>query len=64
MQQTKYNTTPEEYRMMPLDEIHRRIKKRKKELGKRLLILTHHYQRRELVAYGDYKGDSFKLCEY
>ncbi|MFZ5449795.1 MAG: quinolinate synthase NadA [Thermodesulfobacteriota bacterium] len=28
-----------------------------------LLILTHHYQRREIVALGDYRGDSFALSQ-
>jgi quinolinate synthase len=33
----------------------------KRALGPELLILTHHYQRREIVALGDYRGDSFGL---
>lgn len=32
-------------------------------LGAELLILTHHYQRREIVALGDYRGDSFGLSQ-
>jgi quinolinate synthase len=40
-----------------------RIKAIKKEQGERLLILTHHYQRREIVDLGDYKGDSFDLSQ-
>lgn len=35
----------------------------KELLGDRLLILTHHYQRREIVALGDYRGDSFGLSQ-
>ena len=35
----------------------------KKELGKELVILTHHYQRKEIVDLGDYKGDSFGLSQ-
>ena len=38
-----------------------RILAKKKELGDELLILTHHYQRREIVELGDYRGDSFDL---
>lgn len=37
------------------------IKKIKKRMGKKLLILTHHYQRPEIVNVGDFRGDSFKL---
>lgn len=32
-------------------------------LGPELLILTHHYQRREIVALGDNQGDSFGLSQ-
>ena len=42
-------------------EVLDRIRARKAELGKELLILTHHYQRREIVALGDFLGDSFEL---
>jgi quinolinate synthase len=35
----------------------------KAALGPELLILTHHYQRREIVALGDYRGDSFGLSQ-
>lgn len=38
-----------------------KILARKRELGKELIILTHHYQRREIVALGDFIGDSFEL---
>jgi quinolinate synthase len=35
----------------------------KEVLGRKLLILTHHYQRQEIVALGDYRGDSFGLSQ-
>ncbi len=37
------------------------IREKKKELGDELLILTHHYQRSDIVELGDYRGDSFDL---
>lgn len=47
----------------PLEEgdLIERISAIKAALGRKLLILTHHYQRHEIVALGDYKGDSFGL---
>lgn len=40
-----------------------RIREKKADLGKDLLILTHHYQRKEIVALGDFRGDSFILAK-
>lgn len=40
-----------------------KIKEYKKKLGKELIILIHHYQRKEIVDLGDYKGDSFGLSQ-
>jgi len=40
-----------------------RILSIKKELGQRILILTHHYQRKEIVDLGDFRGDSFGLSQ-
>ena len=36
---------------------------RKRELGERLIVLAHHYQRPELVALGDLRGDSYELSK-
>ncbi len=35
----------------------------KQALGKQLVILTHHYQRKEIVDLGDHRGDSFALSQ-
>jgi len=40
-----------------------RIMAIKDSLGKKLIILTHHYQRKEIVDLGDFKGDSFGLSQ-
>jgi quinolinate synthase len=58
-----YTTTPEEYRVLPDDELREKIASRKKELGSRLVMLTHHYQRRDVAAFGDFRGDSYLLCK-
>jgi quinolinate synthase len=42
-------------------ELIEKIRAKKRELGKKLLILTHHYQRKEIVELGDFVGDSFEL---
>ena len=46
---------------METKEIIERIEVKKQELGKQLVILTHHYQRKDIVALGDFCGDSFAL---
>ncbi|MBW2368881.1 MAG: quinolinate synthase NadA, partial [Deltaproteobacteria bacterium] len=35
----------------------------KESLGEELIILAHHYQRKEIVDLGDYRGDSFGLSQ-
>ena len=45
------------------EELVARIKEIKKKLGRELLILTHHYQRHEVVELGDIRGDSFLLSK-
>ncbi|MFH2057419.1 MAG: quinolinate synthase NadA [Pseudomonadota bacterium] len=40
-----------------------KIIKIKKKLGNKLVILTHHYQRKEIVDLGDFQGDSFALSQ-
>lgn len=46
---------------MKEDRIIEKINGIKKDLGEKLLILTHHYQRKEIVGIGHHKGDSFDL---
>ena len=40
------------------------IRAAKTELGDRLLILGHHYQRDEVMDWADMRGDSFKLARF
>lgn len=54
---------PAAYRSMEPGELDARIRGAKAELGRRLLILGHHYQRDEIIKYADLRGDSFKLSQ-
>jgi quinolinate synthase len=45
------------------EELVQAVLARKAALGQNLLVLTHHYQRREIVGVGDYRGDSFDLSQ-
>jgi quinolinate synthase len=52
---------PEAYMHLSADEMDARIRAAKAELGARLIILGHHYQRDEVIAHADIVGDSWKL---
>src|SRR6185295_7793833 len=41
-----------------------RIAAAKVTLGRRLVILGHHYQRDEVIKFADYTGDSYKLAKH
>lgn len=55
---------PEPYPSLSADEMLARIAHARSQLGKRLVILAHHYQRPEIVALGDLRGDSLKLAQF
>lgn len=54
---------PELYQKLTDAELKERISKAKERLGKRLVILGHHYQREEVIRFADFKGDSFGLSK-
>ncbi|HYO29173.1 MAG TPA: quinolinate synthase NadA [Thermomicrobiales bacterium] len=48
---------------MPADERDARIWELRRQLGDRLVVLGHHYQRDEVIQFADFRGDSFKLSQ-
>ena len=52
---------PEIYNQLSEPELRLRVEAAKQSLGKRLVILGHHYQRDEVMTWADARGDSFGL---
>jgi quinolinate synthase len=51
------------YKSLENEELARRIQKVRDAMGKRLLILGHHYQQDEVIALADLRGDSYRLSQ-
>lgn len=51
------------YAELSAQELDERITRAKNELGSRLVILGHHYQRDEVVKFADFRGDSLRLSQ-
>ncbi len=58
------DSIPRQYALMDGEELDRRIAGARLELGQRVVILGHHYQRDEIIRYADARGDSFKLAQF
>lgn len=54
---------PERYTKASIEELDRRIFEAKQQLGDRVKVLGHFYQRDEIVKYADFVGDSFMLAQ-
>lgn len=52
-----------EYKTLSDDELRQRIKDAKSKLGRKLLILGHHYQQDAVIEHADLRGDSLQLSE-
>jgi quinolinate synthase len=53
---------PEKYLGLSDAEMDERLVAAKARLGRRVVILGHHYQRDEVIKFADYTGDSYKLA--
>ncbi|MBK9153997.1 MAG: quinolinate synthase NadA [Chloracidobacterium sp.] len=51
----------EDFLVMPETEIAERIDAARAELGKRVVVLGHHYQRDDVIRHADLTGDSYQL---
>ena len=55
---------PGRYWEMDADELAQRVRTARAELGERVVILGHHYQREDIIQFADERGDSFALAQY
>jgi quinolinate synthase len=55
---------PERLTRLNDTEVDCRIRDARNKLGRRLVILGHHYQRDEVIKFADLRGDSYKLAEW
>lgn len=53
----------EDYLSLGEQELYDRIQTAKRQLGSKVVILGHHYQRDDVVRHADFTGDSFKLAQ-
>jgi quinolinate synthase len=54
---------PRAYFKLPAAERDERIWTLRRQLGERLVVLGHHYQRDEVIQFADFRGDSFRLSQ-
>jgi len=54
---------PRSYFKLPAEERDERIWALRRQLGEKLVVLGHHYQRDEVIQFADFRGDSFKLSQ-
>ena len=55
---------PEEYWHLTAAEMKERIARAREALGRRCVVLGHHYQREDIIQFADIRGDSFKLAQW
>ena len=55
---------PEDYWHLTAAEMRERIARAREALGRRCVVLGHHYQREDIIQFADIRGDSFKLAQW
>lgn len=55
-------TVPEDIARLTQDEAHALVRRAKGQLGSKVVILGHHYQRDDVIEHADFTGDSLKLA--
>ncbi len=59
----RWQRLPQEYVRLKPEVLYPRIRAAREKLGKRAVILGHHYQREDIIQFADFKGDSFMLSQ-
>lgn len=62
-EEQKSGTLPQKYYEMTTEEMERRIRQIKAQLGEKLFIPGHHYQRDDVIQFSDAAGDSLQLAQ-
>ncbi|GEN55026.1 quinolinate synthase NadA [Halobacillus faecis] len=57
------NTLPDRYKTMEANELEQRVLQVKREMGEKLFLPGHHYQKDEVIQFADARGDSLKLAQ-
>ncbi len=52
------------YQSLSETELFERTAEAKRKLGRNVLVLGHNYQRDEVIAHADFRGDSLLLAKY
>jgi len=55
---------PREYWDLDARQLVDRVAEARRKLGRRLIVLGHHYQREDIIQFADFRGDSFKLAQW
>jgi len=60
----RWQSLPEHYLDLLPSQLSEKIRINRELLGDKVVILGHHYQREDIIAFADFRGDSFKLAQF